>query len=132
VRKRETARLRSGASADRRKQVLSHFRWRRAAESPRRSLRHGFWRDAENGNRDIALPSKVPAVRPMAVWGGQTTKDAESKLVLTLALILAFSPGEKESPWRVLISWMTVRPIQSRVFQKAGARFSFSLGRRPG
>jgi hypothetical protein len=24
------------------------------------SLGNGFWHDAENGNRDIALPSKVP------------------------------------------------------------------------
>jgi hypothetical protein len=60
--------------------------------------------------------------------------------VLTLALILAFSPGEKESPWRVLIVRLIVRPIQPQVFQKDGARFSFlSLahrmgegGRRPG
>jgi hypothetical protein len=29
-------------------------------------------RVAENGNRDGALPSIVPAVRPMAVWGGRT------------------------------------------------------------
>ena len=71
-------------------------------------------------------------MRAKAAWGGRTTKDAESKFVLTLALILAFSPGEKESPWRVLIFRMIVRPIQSRIFQKAGARLSFSLGRRPG
>jgi hypothetical protein len=78
--------------------------------------------------------------RPMAVWGGRTTEDAERKLVLTLALILAFSPGEKEPPWRVLIFRLIVRPNQSRVFPKDGARFSFlSLahrmgegGRRPG
>jgi hypothetical protein len=29
-------------------------------------------RDAENGHRDSALPSKVPAGRPMAVCGGRT------------------------------------------------------------
>ena len=50
----------------------------------------------------VALPSNVPAVRPMAVWGGRTT-EAERKLVLTLALILAFSPWEKEPPWHVFL-----------------------------
>ena len=39
-------------------------------------LGNGFRRDAENGNRDIALPSKVPAVRPKAVWGGRTGQRA--------------------------------------------------------
>ena len=34
------------------------------------SLENGFGRDAENGKRDSALPSKVPAVWPMVVWGG--------------------------------------------------------------
>ena len=36
------------------------------------SLGNGLRRDAENGNRDIALPSKDPAVRSKAVWGGRT------------------------------------------------------------
>ena len=36
-----------------------------------------------------------------AVWDERTTGDDKRKYVLTLALILAFSPGEKEPPWRI-------------------------------
>jgi hypothetical protein len=39
---------------------------------------------------------------------------------------------EKEPHSPVLILRMTVRQIQSQVFQRADVRFSFSLGRRPG
>jgi hypothetical protein len=71
----------------------------------------------------------------MAVWGGRTT-EAERKLVLTLALILAFSPWEKESPWHVFdfSDNCPANPVAS--FSKDGGRFSLSAndswGRGPG
>ncbi|MCC6823838.1 MAG: hypothetical protein IT579_24220 [Verrucomicrobia subdivision 3 bacterium] len=49
-----------------------------------------------------------------------------------LALILTFSPQEKEQPLFLYGFWITVRQIQSQVLQWDGVRFSFSLGRRPG
>jgi hypothetical protein len=51
---------------------------------------------------------------------------------LRLALILAFSPRRRNSLCTSSFSRLTIRPIQSRVFQRDGERFSFSLGRRPG
>ena len=51
------------------------------------------------------------------------------ELVLTLALNLTFSPGEKE---QLLFSFrlrMTVQPIQPQVFKWGSERFSLSRGR---
>jgi hypothetical protein len=50
-----------------------------------------------------------------------------------LALILAFSPGEKKSPWHVLdfSDGGPANPV-ARIFKQLANDFSFSLMRRPG
>jgi hypothetical protein len=48
-----------------------------------------------------------------------------------LALILTFSPGEKEQPWGISGFALAVRQIQSQEFQGDGESFSLSRGRAP-
>jgi len=46
-------------------------------------------------------------------------RPGEGSFCSTLALILAFSPGEKELRWRVLVYRLTVEQIQSQVSREA-------------
>jgi hypothetical protein len=58
-----------------------------------------------------------------------------ARMVLTLALTFYPLPQERKSPWHVFIFSADYRPIQSRVFQRDGERFSLSAvkrGRGPG
>jgi hypothetical protein len=54
------------------------------------------------------------------------------EMVVTLALILAFSPEEKEQRARVSGFAVSVRQIQSREFQRDGKLSSLSLEERAG
>ena len=106
-------------------------------------LGNGFWRDAENGHRDGRAsqqsPNGWPCVR-VAVCkdpakgslGWTNDGSAERKSVLTLALILAFSLGEKEPPWRAF-DFSVDRPANPVAdFSKRRRTFLLLLGEKAG
>src|ERR1035438_10276744 len=74
------------------------------------------WSSAKTAGRGQPTMTK-------AVWAGRTTGDDERKFVLTLALNLAFSPGEKESLRASLIFRMVGRQIPAHEFSRSRRAF---------
>ena len=71
-----------------------------------------------------ALPSNVPAWRPMAVWGGRTTGDDGKKSVLTLALTFYPLPRGEEMAFGRFRFCGRLSSQSRRAFFKKTARVS--------